>query len=309
MERVEYKGWKNNLKLSNGQAELIVTLDVGPRIISYRLKDGPNVLKEFADQVGKTGEAEWQVRGGHRLWTSPEDLTRTYAPDNGPVQVEELPGGGVRVKPAPDAAYGIQKEIDIKLADEGSAVTLVHRIRNVGAEPTELALWALTVMEPGGVEIIPLPAKKPHPGPPKNASSPADFQPTLEMTLWGYTDFTDPRYTWGSKYILLRQDASRGATKLGLAHRLGWVGYLNQGTLFLKRFNYEEGKTYPDRGCNFETFTNEEMLEIETLGPLVTLKPGEAAELVEYWALEANVPAFTNEAEIDERVLSKARGQ
>src|SRR6516225_11433579 len=35
VEKVEYKGWKNNLRLSNGEAELIVTLDVGPRIISY----------------------------------------------------------------------------------------------------------------------------------------------------------------------------------------------------------------------------------------------------------------------------------
>ena len=66
MEKVEYQGWKNNLRLSNGDAELIVTLDVGPRVISYRLKDGKNVFKEFADQLGKSGESGWQIRGGHR---------------------------------------------------------------------------------------------------------------------------------------------------------------------------------------------------------------------------------------------------
>src|SRR4051794_27521975 len=85
MDRVEYHGWKNNLRLRNGDAELIVTLDVGPRVISYRLEGGKNVFKNYDDQLGKSGEADWQIRGGHRLWAAPEDPTRTYVPDNGPV--------------------------------------------------------------------------------------------------------------------------------------------------------------------------------------------------------------------------------
>ncbi len=40
VEKVEYQGWKNNLRLSNGDVELIVTLDIGPRILSYRLANG-----------------------------------------------------------------------------------------------------------------------------------------------------------------------------------------------------------------------------------------------------------------------------
>ncbi len=31
VEEIEYKGWKHNLRISNGDTELIVTLDVGPR--------------------------------------------------------------------------------------------------------------------------------------------------------------------------------------------------------------------------------------------------------------------------------------
>ena len=73
MNVVEYRGWKNNLRLSNGDAELIVTLDVGPRIISYRLADGRNVFHEAADQLGKSGEAEWVGRGGHRLFLVPAE--------------------------------------------------------------------------------------------------------------------------------------------------------------------------------------------------------------------------------------------
>src|SRR5215471_3976088 len=151
IEKVEYHGWKNNLRLSNGEAELIITLDVGPRIISYRLANGRNVLKNYEDQLGKTGEKDWQIRGGHRLWAGPEDLTRTYAPDNGPVQHEDLPAmepgaRGVRLKPAPDAAYGLQKVLDIQVPPTGSRVTVTHHLTNLGPERTTLAPWALSVM-------------------------------------------------------------------------------------------------------------------------------------------------------------------
>src|SRR3972149_3315855 len=101
VEKVEFKGWKNNLKLSNGTVELIATLEVGPRIIRYGFVGGENVLKEYADQLGKSGEQDWQIRGGHRLWHAPEAKPRTYFPDNDPVEGKELPGGGGRLVAPP----------------------------------------------------------------------------------------------------------------------------------------------------------------------------------------------------------------
>ena len=308
VEKVEYKGWKNNLRLSNGDIELIITLDVGPRIISYRPAGGKNVFKEFEDRIGKSGEKDWQIRGGHRLWVGPEDLTRTYALDNGPVQFKEIEPGLVRLTPGPDTEYGIQKEIDLQMPAKGSRVRLVHRLTNTGDKPARLAPWPISVMAPGGIEIIPLPTKKPHPGSARNARTPEDFGPNQTMVLWPYFDFKDPRWTFGSRYLTLRQD-KRGPTKLGLAHRLGWVGYLNGGTLFVKRFGYEAGKPYPDRGCNFETFTNEGMLEIESLGPLVRLAPGAKVEMVEEWELIKDVPAITGEEDIDKNVLPHIRSK
>ena len=307
VEKIEYKGWKNNLRLSNGTAELIVTLDVGPRVISYSLRDGKNVFKEYAEQLGKTGEPDWQNRGGHRLWVGPEDLTRTYAPDNGPVQYKELGSGspGVRLTPAPDSEYGVQKEMDLELAASGTGVTVIHRITNIGDKATELAPWALTVMAPGGVEIIPLPPKHPHPGPPKNARSPKDYAPDLFLAIWPFTDFADPRWNFGSRYITLRHDATRGPTKLGVAHRMGWVGYLNGGTLFVKHIPFQEDRHYPDHGSNLETFSNQDMQEVESLGPIVHLAPGQKVEHVERWELIPDVQDFKSEAEIDQHVLSK----
>ncbi len=307
VEKVEYRGWKNNLKIANGDAELIVTLDVGPRVISYRLADGKNVFKNYDEMMGKSGESSWMIRGGHRLWAAPEDTTRTYALDNGPVSYKELGLGHVRFTPAPESAFGLQKELDITLAPTGSQVVVAHAITNVGKTETQLAVWSLSVMAPGGMEVIPLPPKRPHPGDAKNARSAADFAPDLFLSVWPFLDFKDPRWSFGSKFITLTQDATKGATKLGVAHKTGGVGYLNDGTLFVKRFGFTEGRHYPDHGVNFETFTNQDMLEMESLGPLTTLATGQSTGHVERWELFGGLGAAKTEAEIDEKVGPKLK--
>ncbi len=302
-EVVEYGGWKNNLRLTNGSVELIVTLDVGPRVVAYRQPGGFNVMKNYESMMGGTGEAEWQIRGGHRFWLAPEDLTRTYFPDNRPVKWEPLGEHGAKFVPPPETEYGVQKEMQLKLSPTGTRVEVVLKVANTGTASTELAPWGPTVMAPGGVEIIPLPPKAPHPGHPSRAKSPADYAPNQELILWPYFDFADPRWTFGTKYVFLKQDSNLGPTKIGLAHREGWVGYLNSSMLFVKRFDYRAGAVYPDRGTRYQTFSNEEMLEMETVGELVTLAPGHSAELRESWELFGNVGPVLTEADADRVIL------
>ena len=304
---VEYRGWKNNLRLANDRVELIVTLDVGPRVIAYRTLGGFNVMKNYDAMMGGTNEAEWQIRGGHRFWLAPEDLTRTYFPDNRPVKHEVVNDYEVTIAAPAETEYGVQKTMHLKLAETGSKVEVALTVTNVGATATELAPWGPTVMAPGGVEIIPLPGKYDHPGHPSRAKGPADFAPNQEMILWPYFDFSDSRWTFGEKYILLKQDATKGPTKIGLAHRMGWVGYLNSQTLFVKRFDYRDGAVYPDRGTRYQTFSNEDMLEMETVGELVVLQPGQSATLNESWELHAAVPDVHCEADIDRVILPLIR--
>lgn len=305
IELVEYCGWKNNLKLSNAACELVVTLDVGPRVIAYRLPGGFNVMKNYDSMMGGTGEPEWQIRGGHRFWLAPEDLTRTYFADNRPVKWEQKSDLEVTFTPPPEAEYGVQKVMTLKLDPESTRVHVTLTVTNIGTAATELAPWGPTVMAPGGVEVIPLPAKFNHPGHPSRAKSPADFGPNQELILWPYFDFADTRWQFGAKYILLRQDVNKGPTKIGLAHREGWVGYVNSNTLFVKRFDYRDGAVYPDRGTRYQTFSNEDMLEMETVGELTTLKPGESASLVESWALFGGVPDVRTEADVEKWVTPR----
>ena len=96
---------------------------------------------------------------------------------------------------------------------------------------------------------------------------------------------TDPRLKLGPRFLLLRQDPRRGPFKLGMAQRQGWAAYLKGDVLFIKHFARIESSVYPDNDVNFEVYTDENILELETLGPLVTLKPGQSVQHEERWLL------------------------
>ena len=102
IEKVEYHGWKNALRISNDTVELIVLTEVGPRIISYRFLGEQNEFHEVPEHSGQTGGNDFRSYGGHRLWVSPE-VDRTYFPDNVPIYVSQKADNFVFTAP-PEAA-------------------------------------------------------------------------------------------------------------------------------------------------------------------------------------------------------------
>jgi len=59
LERISYRGWDNAYRLFNGVVELVVTADVGPRILFYGFRNGENLLHEVKEDAGKTGGSEF----------------------------------------------------------------------------------------------------------------------------------------------------------------------------------------------------------------------------------------------------------
>jgi hypothetical protein len=295
VEKTNYKGWPNCYRISNGEVELIVTGDIGPRIMRYAFVGGQNIFKEFTADLGKSGEAAWVARGGHRIWAAPEDAVRTYAPDNAPVRIE-IKGDVLEATEPVEPLTGLEKQIVVTLS-QGSGVEVLHRIKNAGKHPLDLAPWALTMMAPGGVGIHGFPPRGKHP---------EVLYPTNPLVMWAFSNLSDHRWRFTRKYLMLHQDpAATEPTKLGSFNKNTWSAYALGGELFIKRYDAEDSpKNYPDFGCSFETFTNADFLEMETLGPLQRLKPGASLQHVEHWTLHKNVKLrnFTDE-ELDRVVL------
>lgn len=296
---VAYGGWEHCFRLTNGLVELVLTGDVGIRVIRFGFVGQDNEFHENPAHLGKVGGAEWRSYGGHRLWHAPEAQPRTYYPDNQPVQVnqhEEF----VRVVQAVEPLTGIQKEIDLYLDEQTAHVTVIHRLTNTTLWDVTCAPWALSVMAPGGQAIVPHPPRGKHPD---------DLLPTHTLTLWAYTNMRDARWTWGERYILLSQDShAEKPQKFGLAVHDGWSAYQRQGHLFVKCFApYTPNAPYPDLGANVEVFTNQSMLELETLGTLVTIPPQGSIEYREDWFLFADVPTVHDDTSVEEHILPRVQ--
>jgi hypothetical protein len=297
VEKTDYKGWKNCYRVSNGEVELIVTADVGPRVIRYGFIGGQNLFKEYDEQLGKSGEEKFQARGGDRVWKAPEDPIATWAPDNVPVEIQMTPTGLIAREPVEPLTH-LQKEIEVSMAPSGTGVTVSHRITNRTLFPLEFAPWALTQMAQGGVAVSGFPPRGHHP---------ANLEATNPLVMWAYTNLADPRWKFTRKYLTLRQDPNNNeAQKLGTFNTDSWAAYLLNGEAFIKRTKPDPSKTYTDFGCSFETFTNNEFLEVESLGPMTKVNPGKTVELVEHWGLFRDVkPSALSDEELD-RVLLPA---
>jgi hypothetical protein len=292
IERIQYGGWPNCFRVSNGKIELIVTGDVGPRIIRLGFDGGRNFFHEVRDDLGGSGEPDFRLRGGHRVWAAPENLLTSWAPDNSAVEVA-IRAGVLEATAPVEPATRLQKQLVIRMAAGAARVEVVHRIRNANPWAVEVSAWAMSVMAPGGVAITGFPPRGEHP---------QALQPTNPLVMWAYTDFSDPRWAFCKKYLLLRQDPERPAPlKVGLFNPRTWAAYMLGSDLFLKQAQADPLQPYPDFGSSLEMFTNGDMLELETLGPLVKLAPNAWTEHTEHWSLHRNVSA-SNEGEIEKLI-------
>lgn len=286
MDQISYLGLPHCLRLRNADAELVVSTDVGPRVLRYALNGGENAFGEYPEKATQTSLGAWKPYAGQRLWAAPELFPGTYAPDNAPIEHDTTGERSVRLKQPQDAA-GLRKTMAITLAEQGSGVTAEYAITNGNLWPVTIAPWSIAALH-GGVSVLP---REPHRS---HDDSVAVAQP---LSLYYFTDLQDPRYTLGQRYILLRADAQRaGAQKIGIGNKREWCAHLSETSLLLKRFSYDAKATYPDDGSNTEAFTAGVYMELELLGPLETLQPGETTSFRESWQLYPGVKTdFTSE--------------
>lgn len=305
VKETTYGNWGKCIRISNGNIELFATVDIGPRIIRYGKTGGVNVMfEDVNDAINKNDESDifaktfgaekgvWHIRGGHRLWVGPEYFPRTYYPDNEPVSYK-ITESGVVLTPPLQVWNNLQYEIEISMENDGS-VNIKHNITNEAPFSSEFAPWALSVLAKDGFEVFPQPTKD------------TGFLSNRQMALWPYTRLTDERVYWGDKYITLKQD--RNATvpfKVGINCDYGWAAYFLEGDMFVKYFDYDADKTYPDGGMNFETYTSNEFLEMESLGELKSVQPGETVCHKETWKYIENVESPGNDENKIQEIADK----
>ena len=278
-----YENYGRVLHIANAKQEMRVTIDLGPRIIGYNLIGKKNMMfndikrEIFHDEpclkemFGK--DKSWQIYGGHRFWVSPESLPESYYPDDEEVKYEQ--NGNVFVfTPPVQRATGWQEVIELTFDENDAKATLRHILTNKSDKCAKGAIWALSVTAPGGRVVVPM------------AKEDTGLLANRTLMLWPYNNMTDKRFYMDDDYLALQQDVNaKVAFKFGTNNTSGAVLCANNGTVFKKQCEYKVGAEYPDNGCSVEVYTSDKFLEMETLSPLYTMKPGESCEHVENWSL------------------------
>ncbi len=277
------------LELANNAIALGVAQEFGPRILSLRANGGPNLFAEMPYfTLTCPGVGELRLWGGHRLWHAPEVARRTYLPDDQPVAIEPVARGILVTQPL-ERDTGMRKRLRITLPDESATVVVEHMLENEGMWPVTCAPWAITQLRPGGTAVLPQPL---------TPSDPDGLQPNRSVALWPYTDVRSPHITWGNSAIFVQATLTQGALKLGFPGARGWMGYVWQDTLFVKRAQFDPQAHYLDRGSSNQCYANSDCLELETLGPETTILPGTAVTHREIWQVFCGVQFVAEETAV-----------
>ena len=274
--------------LENETIRLEYPTTIGPRIIRLSYQSSPNLLGDAHDIIWDTPLGKYYVRGGHRLWISPEIPEKTYIPEKSDMQVREI-ANGVELTGPSEPVSGVRKSLRIELDPKQPVVRLTHRIVNENPVPITIAPWAITMFRQGGTVILPQPVGN---------TDPHGLLHNRVLVLWPYTRLSDPRLSLRDDFILLHALPSLPPCKLGYCDSAGWLAYWLDGVLFRKNIEIQKsGMVYPDAGCNAETYCNDRFVELESLGSLATIAPGADTQLSEIWELypDLDVPFIPDE--------------
>jgi hypothetical protein len=263
-------------RLANEHLWLDVLAAAGPRIVRLGLAGSTqNLLAETPDAGWETPTGRYELFGGHRLWFAPEDPDRVAVPDGSGLRVDVEPDG-IRLTGATEQPTGLVRSMAVRLMAGHAGVEVCHELRNTGDRPFQLAPWPISQLPLGGTVLLPQAA----------ATVGHALHPNRTLVLWPYTSWEDPRLRPRDGMVLL--DASAGPSlKVGCFNDAGWVGYVRDGAVLIRRFEPQPGRLHPDLGCNVEVYIGDRFVELELLGPLAELPPSGSVTLVERWEIEA----------------------
>lgn len=254
--------------LSNGEVEAVIVPAIG-RVMQFHFVGEASVFFENREMDGKAPDPaakEWGNFGGDKSWPAPqadwEKVTkRSWPPpvafDSMPVQAR-VKGKAVELVSSVDPAYGIRERRRIELAQHEPVMTITTTYEKVSGDPVKVGVWVITQMAEPQRAFIVLPAKSQYPE--------------------GYTKLMDvpPRDLKVEDRLLSLTRDRKDPAKIGTDG--GTLLWINEEYVLRIDSPRVAGGDYPDQGSSAEIYTNQDPLayiELETLGPLSTMKAGD----------------------------------
>lgn len=271
-----------------GPVTALVTIDKGPRILSYSFTGQENIL--YTEPKPKQ-EGVFHPLGGHRITISPEQEA-SYYPDNEPVTYT-VSEDGVEFTAPRRRESGLQLSMELLFNEHTADMMAVHTLKNHSKERVHVGLWSITMLLPGGTLLLP-----------QNIAPSDASAPNRVFAFWPGSSPQDYRLHLGEndQYIRLDAQCENRPLSLGINNQPGWAAYVLGENTLLQRYVHSEGVWYPNHGCSFRASITGNCLQLETFSPLYWVEPGNTIRHAENYSLfqTPENAGFTNEAKIHE---------
>ncbi len=266
--QVSYHGWPQSYVLSNGKAEVVIVPAIG-RVMQFGFAGEDGVLWENRAMDGKAPDPaakDWGNFGGDKTWPSPQadwgKITGRQWPP--PVAFDSMPveahtkSGVVELVSAIDPAYGIRTRRRIQLDRTQPVLTITTTYEKVTGDPVKVGVWVVTQLRDPVRAFMVLPTK-------------SQFADGYNKQM----DALPKDLKVEGGLVALTRDA-KNSTKVG--SDAGTLIWMDERYVLRIDSPRVPGAEYPDQGSIAEIYTNPDPLpyiELETLGPLSTMKLGD----------------------------------
>ncbi|MBN1307081.1 MAG: hypothetical protein JXA18_04130 [Chitinispirillaceae bacterium] len=286
--------WDTVYAATNGIVAIAVVPKLGGRVMQYNLGTNASIYIHDSRQVPASGN---DMVGGFRVlpspqsdfgWPSPPNLDfnpyacteRSDGPDSVVIALES------RVENSDDAKYqnhkGLQFKRLITLYKASTRVKVEMTMLNRGTQAMTHGIWDITQTACPTTNCWVYFQRNPSStlGGGKGYVQYQEQTPNAEAATQWKPDAAESNIM-GVQFL-------KKEGKIGADCRAGWICFVDRqsGYAYVKTFAYQEGATYPDSGASVQVYTCDEtynMLEVEVLGPLVTLSAGDSTKLIENW--------------------------
>ncbi len=268
----------DGVEVRTAEFSLIAVADCGPRIAFLGRTGGANLLLW---EPGKYTRGDWDLRGGHRVWsTTPlaDECENTYRPDNQPCELR-IEKGKCTLLGAEDPISRTRRGFSVEPMNDN-----LFKIDNFIVNTSDMlcagGVWALTCTLPtaGCRYAVPV-----------GDGSSWDTFTMVFFRQWaghGAHSFEDGQIRVGKDQVTIEPAGLENKRMLQAHKGIIAMSDAQNDLTFGKKTVYDRNARYP-LGANlaFYVGTDNFMVEMETMGPERTLKPGEELHHVEWWSL------------------------
>jgi hypothetical protein len=282
IKKISTNGYHNCIEVSNNVASMVIEPDCGGRILSFKLGNSDVIYKNpledgYLLESGEPPLSNLSPCAG-RCDIGPEFLTKAH-PELwlGKWQSNILPDGSVELISKPDSVTGLQLRRLFVLDEHRARLTFTQTMKNISGSTRRCFHWSRTFFTGGGVAIAPIN---------KNSRYPFGYLTYGPGDVINYFPKVDKNLVVDNG--LLQIIGPTSAQKYAMDLSEGWLAYqTTESVLVIKTFPVYDNRIYGEVAANNMSFwyNGTEMCEVEPIGPLEILQPGEEASFTEVWNL------------------------